>query len=240
MACRKLALTDYNMQHKTILVLAPHNDDETLGCGATIAKHISLGNDVFVATLTSIDDANPVMKPNKEMIRQETKSAIQVLGVPEENIIFEDLPNVLVPDIPVHEVNKIVYSVIEKVCPDVLYLPFMYDLHKDHRDILYAAQVASRTCTQIGRKIKEIYMYETLSETHWNIDAVEGAFVPNVFNDVTGFLDKKLEAVRAYKSQLKYYPDVRCVEALQALSIFRGSVMGMREAEAFVLVRMIS
>ena len=222
---------------RTILVLAPHNDDETLGCGATIAKHVDIGDDVFVSTLTSIDDGNPVMKPNKEIIRAETMEAMSILGVPQKNVIFKDLPNVLLNDIPMHVVNKVVHDVIEQVSPDVLYVPFMYDLHKDHRQILYAAQVAARTCTPTGRKIKEIFMYKTLSETHWNVDHTEGGFLPNVFNNIEKYIELKVRAVQAYKSQLKMYPDVRCVEAIRALALFRGSVMGMEHAEAFVLVR---
>ncbi len=233
MVKRKLAI---NMK-KRVLVLAPHNDDETLGCGATIAKHIDKGDEVFIATLTSIEEGHPVMTPNKDVIRAETIEAMRILGVPRENIIFKDLPNVLLNDIPMYSVNKVVHDVIEEVSPDILYVPFMYDLHKDHREVLYAAQVAARTCTPTGRKIKEVYMYETLSETHWNVDHVEGAFLPNVFNDVEAYIGKKVEAVKAYKSQLKTYPDVRCVEAIEALALFRGSVMGMKHAEAFVLVR---
>ena len=161
------------------------------------------------------------MKPNKDVIRAETIEAMRILGVPRKNIIFRDLPNVLLNDIPMHEVNRAVHDVIEQVSPDVLYVPFMYDLHKDHREILYAAQVAARTCTPTGRKIREIYMYETLSETHWNIDHTEGGFLPNVFNNIEEYIDKKVEAVKAIK----------------ALALFRGSVMGMEHAEAFVLVR---
>jgi len=224
---------------KTVLVLAPHNDDETLGCGATIAKHVDMGDDVYIATLTSIEEGHPVMTPNKPIIRAETIEAMRILGVPKENIIFKDLPNVLLNDIPMHTVNKVVHDVIESVQPDVLYVPFMYDLHKDHREVLYAAQVAARTCTPTGRKIKEIYMYETLSETHWNVDHTEGGFLPNVFNNIEDYIEKKVEAVLAYKSQLKTYPDVRCVEAIRALALFRGSVMGMEHAEAFVLVRLL-
>lgn len=222
---------------RKILVLAPHNDDETLGCGATIAKHISLGDDVYVAILTSIGEDHPVMRSNKAEIRQETRNAMSILGLKPENLIFKDLPNVLLPDIPLYEVNKMVFDVIAQVRPEVLYVPFMYDLHKDHRYIMYAAQVAARTCTDVGRGIKEIYMYETLSETHWNVVSVEGGFQPNVYNDVTGFMKVKLEAVQAYKSQLKTFPDVRCVEALESLAIVRGGLVGMYEAEAFVLVR---
>lgn len=225
---------------RNILVLAPHNDDETLGAGATIAKHVSLGDNVYVGILTSISEDNPVMKPNKAEIRAETKEAMDILGVPSSNVIFRDLPNVCVPDEPVHVVNRCVYEVLEKTRPEILYVPFINDLHKDHRDIFYASQVAARTCTPLGRGVREIYMYETLSETHWNLDQIEGGFLPNVYNDVSDFIDRKLEAVKAYKSQLKLFPEVRSVESLRALAVLRGTIAGMRAAEAFMLVRKLS
>lgn len=74
-------------------------------------------------------------------------------------------------------------------------------------------------------------MYETLSETHWNIECVEGGFLPNVFNEIYDFLELKLKAVEAYQSQLKYFPDVRSIEALKSLAIVRGAISGMRAAE---------
>lgn len=227
-------------QKKRILVLAPHNDDETLGCGATMAKHVRRGDEVFVAVLTSISEGHPVMRPNKAEIRKETMAAMKILGVKPDHVIFRDLPNVLLPERPVHEVNRVVNEVIQGVKPDVMYIPFINDLHQDHRIIVYAAQVAARSTTPVGRNIREIYMYETLSETHWNIDSVEGGFLPNVYNDVTGFLSVKLRAVSAYKSQLKIHPDARSVKALNALATLRGSIVGMREAEAFMLVRKLS
>ncbi|MBE6412209.1 MAG: PIG-L family deacetylase [Opitutales bacterium] len=225
---------------KRVLVLAPHNDDETLGVGATMAKHVANGDEVFVSVLTSIDENNPVMKPNKPEIRAETKQAMEILGVNYNNVIYRDLPNVLLNDEPMYKVNKVVVDVVKEVGPDVLYIPFINDLHKDHREIVYAAQVAARTCTDFGRNIKEVMMYETLSETHWNIESVEGGFLPNVFNEIYDFLDLKLQAVQAYKSQLKFFPDVRSVEALRSLAIVRGAIVGMRAAEGFMLVRKLS
>lgn len=219
-----------------ILVIAPHHDDETLGVGGTMAKHVQKGDDVTVCILTTIDDGHPVMKPNKKEIYEETKSALKILGV--ENFIIKDLPNVLVADQPMYVVNKAVYECIASVKPDILYIPFINDLHKDHREIVYASQVAARSCTDFGRNIKEIYMYETLSETHWNIDQVEGGFLPNVYIEIDDeILDKKIEAIKSYKSQLKEHPNARSVEALRALAVVRGSIAGFRAAEAFMLVR---
>ena len=225
------------MSRKRILVIAPHNDDETLGVGGTMAKHAALGDDVFVATCTSIDEDNPVMEPNKSIIRAETYAAMDILGVDRKNVIFRDLPNVLLDNLPAYRINGEIYSILKEVSPDILYIPFLNDLHRDHRQIVYACQVAARAITPFGKKIREIYMYETLSETHWNIDHVEGGFLPNVYSDITGFLDKKLAAVEAYKSQLKLSPNARSVEALRALAVFRGSIVGMDAAEGFMLVR---
>lgn len=227
------------MKHR-VLVLAPHNDDETLGVGATMAKHVAKGDEVFVSILTSIDEYNPVMKPNKAEIRAETKQAMEILGVDYSNVIYRDLPNVLLRDEPMYKINKVVYDVVKEVAPDTLYIPFINDLHRDHREIVYAAQVAARTCTDFGRNIKEVMMYETLSETHWNIDSVEGGFLPNVYNEIYDFLDLKLRAVQAYKSQLKFFPDVRSVETLKSLAILHGSIAGMRAAEGFMLVRRLN
>ena len=225
---------------KRVLVLAPHNDDETLGVGGTMAKAVANGDDVFVLTCTSIEDGHPVMKPNKPEIRAETKKAMEILGVDYKNVLYRDLPNVLLHDEPMYKVNKVVVDVVKEVQPDILYIPFINDLHKDHREIVYAAQVAARTCTEFGRNIKEVLMYETLSETHWNIECVEGGFLPNVFNEIYDFLELKLKAVEAYQSQLKYFPDVRSIEALKSLAIVRGAISGMRAAEAFMLVRRLS
>ena len=225
---------------RKVLVLAPHNDDETLGVGATMAKHAASGDEVFVSILTSIGDDNPVMKPNKPEIRAETKQAMEILGVDYSKVIYRDLPNALLRDEPMYKINKVVIDVIRDVAPDILYIPFINDLHKDHREIVYAAQVAARTCTDFGRNIKEVMMYETLSETHWNIECSEGGFLPNIYNEIYDFLDLKLRAVQAYKSQLKFFPDVRSVEALKSLAILRGAVAGMRAAEAFMLVRRLS
>ncbi|MBR4598019.1 MAG: PIG-L family deacetylase, partial [Opitutales bacterium] len=73
---------------RKVLVLAPHNDDETLGVGATMAKHAASGDEVFVSILTSIGDDNPVMKPNKPEIRAETKQAMEILGVDYSKVIY--------------------------------------------------------------------------------------------------------------------------------------------------------
>lgn len=222
-----------------VLVMAPHADDETLGVGGTLARLADEGHRVVVAVLTGHGEEgpHPLWPPEVwRVVREEAEQARNVLGVSE--ILYREIPAVLVPDRPVHEVHAIVRELVEEVRPDTLFLPYVFDLHGDHRTIAQACAVAWRPVSEAGRGIRDIFMYETLSETHWNIQPQEAAFVPNVFQDISGpILERKLAALRCYRSQMRAFPDCRSVEAVEALARWRGSLVGWEAAEAFVQVR---
>ena len=86
---------------------------------------------------------------------------------------------------------------------------------------------------------KRIYAYETLSETGINTPSVHNAFIPNVYEDISDFLERKLEAMSFYKSQLHPFPDLRSLESVEALAKFRGATVNVKAAEAFMLIREI-
>lgn len=225
---------------RRVLVVAPHADDEVLGVGGTIARLSSEGDEVTVAILTGHgEDPHPHWpKSHWDEVRAEAGRAHRVLGVQET--IYRELPAALVADQPVYQVNRVVLEVFEAVRPEILFIPFLFDLHYDHRRIGYACNVAWRPTSEMGRNIREIYMYETLSETHWNIHQCEGGFLPNVHSDISGvFLTRKLEALAEFKSQIRPFPDARSIEGVEALAKMRGCTIGTHAAEAFVLVRQI-
>ena len=221
-----------------ILVVSPHADDETIGMGGTIARYAKEGHKVTVAVMTGHGDDEPHPIWHRSLwdtIRTEAKEAYSVLHVKE--IIYEEIPAAMVADQPVWKLNKITENVVNRVCPDILYVPFPFDLHKDHRELFHSFSVAWRPNSEIGRNIKEVYTYEVLSETHWNFSYVEQGFLPNVWVDISDYLNQKLEALRCFKSQMKPAPHNRSLQAAEALAIWRGSQMGVTAAEAFVLVR---
>lgn len=220
-----------------VVCLAPHCDDETLGCGGTLARFVREGHDVAVAVLTGPGDGEHPVFPRSawDKVRAEARLAMEALGV--RSITFENLPAALLADLPRHELNRKVHDVIERERPDVLFVPHPFDLHKDHREVFDAASVAWRPTTDLGRNIREIYAYEVLSETGWNAGGIEPGFVPNAWFDVTDTLDVKLAALAKYESQLRPFPDARSVEAARHLAKFRGAQMSMHAAEAFVVVR---
>jgi N-acetylglucosamine malate deacetylase 1 len=226
-------------ERERILVVAPHADDETLGAGGTIARRAAEGHEVHVAVVTGHgEDTHPLWPRSLwDKIRAEARRAMDVLGVGAGQLHFEEVPAAMVADHPVYLLNRTVGALIEKIQPDVLYAPFLFDLHKDHREIFHALSVAWRSSSTVGKKIRAVYCYEVQSETHWNAPYLEAGFVPNTWVDIGAHLDTKLRALSCYESQIRPAPDARSIDAVRALAVWRGSQQGMTAAEAFVCVR---
>jgi LmbE family N-acetylglucosaminyl deacetylase len=167
---------------RRVLVVAPHADDETIGAGGTIARHVAEGDDVHVAVVTGHGDGPHPLWPQSvwDTVRGEAAHAMAVLGVTQ--LHFEEIPAALVADQPVWKLNKTIGAILQKLEPEILYVPFPFDLHKDHRETFHALSVAWRTSSPTGRKIKSVYCYEVQSETHWNAPYLEAGFLPNTWS----------------------------------------------------------
>jgi N-acetylglucosamine malate deacetylase 1 len=224
---------------RRILVVAPHADDETLGVGGTIARRAAEGHEVHVAVVTGHGgDPHPLWPRSVwDRVRAEARRAIEVLGA--HALHFEEIPAAMVADQPIWQLNRTVGSIVERIQPDVLYAPFPFDLHKDHREVFHALSVAWRSSSATGRKLRAIYCYEVPSETHWNAPYLEAGFLPNTWVDVSAHLDTKLRALACYESQIRPAPDARSCEAVRALAVWRGSQQAMAAAEAFVTIRLL-
>jgi LmbE family N-acetylglucosaminyl deacetylase len=128
-------------------------------------------------------------------------------------------------------------KVVKEKAIEVMYLPHRGDIHKDHRITYEAALVAARpinNCT-----VKKVLAYETLSETEWAPPFGDDTFIPTVFESIEGHLEKKLEAFKCFSTQIKEFPHPRSLKTIEILSNYRGATVGVREAEAFMLIREI-
>ena len=114
---------------------------------------------------------------------------------------------------------------------------FWGDMQKDHQMTLDGAMVALRLKNNYAPK--RIYAYETLSETGINIPTVNNTFIPNVYEDISDYLECKIKAMKFYQSQLHPFPDLRSIEAVEALARLRGATANVKAAEAFMLIREI-
>lgn len=156
--------------------------------------------------------------------------AHKLLGVTET--VFLDLPVVNLKNLEVDKLNASFLEIVQKVKPDVAFIPHKGDMHIDHYE---AAMVALRPVN--NPQLKAIYAYETLSETEWSIPNAENAFMPNVWNDITNTFTSKVEAMKCYQTQLQEFPHPRSLQAIDALANLRGSTICVNKAEAFMCLR---
>ena len=207
-----------------ILVFAPHNDDEVLGVGGTIIRYVEEGHSVYVCEVTDCRNDN---------LLQEAKKAHELMGVKES--IFLNLPPVELKNLSPKVINKSIAEVVEKIKPEVVFMPFIGDMHIDHKEVTESVLVAVRPVNNCS--VKTVYMYETLSETGWNIPNSERTFSPNTWIDISSTIEAKIKAMECYQTQIKEYPNPRSAMGIRALAMYRGSTVGYAYAEAFMLVR---
>ena len=218
----------------TVLVVAPHPDDEVLGCGGTIAKYAENGDDVYVAIVTK--GCEPLFSVDQvETVRNECLKADKLLGVKET--FFMDFPAAMIEEVPRYKFNEAFIQLVQRIKPDVVYIPHRGDMQLDHKMVVDAAMVALRPKYQ--HVVKKIYAYETLSETGWDVPNVTNEFIPNSYSVISEFLEKKLKAMEIFTTQLSAYPAARSLGAVKALAMYRGATVNVDAAEAFSIVREI-
>ena len=216
-----------------ILVVAPHPDDEVLGCGGVIARHAARGDAVHVVIATrGIPEVFPVKEV--EETRSELRRAHDLLGV--TNTTFLDFPAPAMDTIPGYKLADAISKVVESLKPSIMYMPYVGDLHSDHQAVARATLVAARPVNNCS--VQRLLSYETLSETEWG-SSTQGAFAPTVFVNISQYLNDKSAAMRCYQSQLKQPPHPRSLEAVELLARLRGATVGLPAAEAFMLLREI-
>ncbi len=215
-----------------VLVISPHPDDETLGVGGFIKKLIDQDNDVKVLTISG--HLPPLYKrEDYDLTVQEAKKAYEILGI--EDYAFMEIPATFVGDEPISKLNSEISSHFKDFGPDIVLCPFPYR-HIDHRVIFDSVMVASRP-VGIGKKIKLLAAYETLSETHWNSPYIEPNFNHNFIVDISNQIEDKCNALRSYASQIDETEGPRSVDSIRALAKFRGSQAGFSFGEALYIIR---
>lgn len=217
-----------------VLVVAVHPDDETLGCGGTILKHKAQGDEIYWLVVTGpIKGDHPAF--TDEFISKRDALVDRVA----ESYGFAETIKLNFPTQKLHAVDLKyiiiqVSEIFKRIQPDTIYMMFNNDVHSDHR----VAFDAVYSCTKSFRYpfIKRILMIEALSETEFALATQSTSFVPNVFVDITPYIDKKLEIMSKYEGELMQEPYPRSLSSIKALARVRGSRAGVMYAEAFELL----
>ena len=216
-----------------VLIISPHPDDETLGCGGTILRHKDIGDKVYWLIITNIDVKNGWNKDIVIKRQKEIKTVAKMYSF--EKTFKLDYPAAKLDIILIQEIIQTISKVMFEVMPEIVYLPNRSDVHTDHQSTFKAAY----SCTKNFRYpfIKKILMYESLSETEFAPTLSESIFIPNVFVDITKYFEKKLEIFKIYESEVMKEPLPRSLEVIEALAKYRGSQISEKYAEAFVLLK---
>jgi len=195
----------------TVLAIAPHPDDESIGCGGTLRLHAKRGDRVVVVFLTS-GELGLKHLPRAEAWRireQEARQAVSILGLL-ANPIFLRLPDWSIRD-DVKGASSALRPVLKKEAPDLIYLPHPADWHPDHKAALPVVLAALKGVRSSRPVLRGYEVWTPLLEH----DHVE---------NISSVMRLKLRALRSHKSQLKGKFDY--VRAVTGLNQFRGALAG--------------
>lgn len=221
--------------YKNILIIAPHADDEILGCGGIISKFSKKKINIYVAIMTNASkgDIKLFSKSKIKNIRNECLKANKKLGV--KKVFFCDFPAPKLDQFPIYKISEKINILLKKTKCDSIFLPYGSDLHKDHQCIYEASLVACRPLNK--SLVKNIFCYETLSETEWGLKS----FSPNYFEILSNSdLKNKILAFKEYKSQIQKDFHPRSENGIKNLAKYRGNNISQENAEAFKIIRKIS
>jgi LmbE family N-acetylglucosaminyl deacetylase len=221
-----------------ILIIVAHPDDEVLGCGGTIAK-LSENNTIYTLILgegiTSRDIPDEEKKEELKELKKQSAEANKILGV--KKVFFKNFPDNKFDTIPLLDIIKSIEKTIQGIKPEEIFTHHYGDLNIDHQIVHKAVLTATRPVGDYT--VKKILSFEVLSSTEWNYQNQTNIFTPNTYIDISGIIDKKLEAMKIYKSETRDYPHPRSLEGIEILAKKRGLEVGLAFAEAFCQVREI-
>lgn len=219
----------------TVLVVAAHSDDEALGCGGTIARHIEEGDTVHVVFMADgVKSRNSASESDFMRRVDASKRCQSILGF--SSLTALNFSDNRMDDYSLLEVIQKLELIIEGIQPSVVYTHHHGDLNIDHRITHSAVMTACRPLP--NSSVREIFGFEVLSSTEWSTP-LAATFTPTYFVDISKKLQVKLDALAAYYEEMRKPPNSRSVEHAEVLARHRGYSVGVDAAEAFEVYRIV-
>tara|TARA_X000001036_G_C20680376_1_gene805712 strand:+ start:577 stop:1254 length:678 start_codon:yes stop_codon:yes gene_type:complete len=216
---------------KNLLIIAPHLDDETIGCAGSLLKLRKEGYNLFYVLVTFPKEKDGY---SKYEINERNRWLKKISSIYKFKKIFlmNYSPALLKKNNTKELISKFRKILISNKI-NIILTPFNYDAHTDHK-IISNAVLSSAKSFRIKSLLK-LMMYETLSETNFNYDE-KNQFIPNQFINITDFIKKKIEICKIFKSEFNKHPFPRSFKSIKALATLRGSESGFKAAESFKVV----
>lgn len=221
---------------KIVLVVAAHPDDEVLGCGGTIARHLTEGDSVHIVFMADGVSSRGI-SPNSPEHQERNHAAYQAsqrLGITTP-LTFLGFPDNRMDTIALLDITQALEKVIKTIQPEIIYTHHFGDLNIDHQITHKAVMTACRP--QGDYSVKTILCFEIPSSTEWQTPNSGQAFEPNWFVNISDTLEVKMKALQAYHEEMREWPHPRSYENIEMSAKIRGAVVGKKAAEGFMLMR---
>ncbi len=217
-----------------VLAIAPHPDDETLGCGGALLRHRAQGDEthwLIVTALTPrLGDAARISRREREIA-----AVAEVYGF--VSTITLGFETTALDHVPVGDLVASIAETVDRLRAETVYLPHPGDAHSDHRAV-FQAGIGATKCFR-HPSVKRVLTYETLSETNFGLDPLALSFRPTTYAPIGPWLDRKVEIMKLYEGETGEHPFPRSERAVRAQATLRGSECGAEAAEAFMLIKEI-
>ena len=229
-------MTEFNLKNQRLLVIAPHSDDEVLGCGGLISKIKNEGGKVFVL-IFNLGFEKDDTKESQEKRKNEVQEAMNVLKVDDYHLVHDQPDNNRDLDIePLHSLIEVIENTsnvsLEKIAPTIVAIPTIFSHHQDHVHVHHACIAALRP---ISTPISNIVLsYEAPEHSRWS---ASGVFEPNLFVEIDDVIENKIVAFNKYQSQIR--PGGRDADNIRNQAKYRGQEVGKNLCEAFFVHRFI-
>lgn len=220
---------------KKVIVISAHPDDETIGAGGTLLKHKCNGDSIHWLIATNVFEEYGFSKERVVSRNEEIDRVAEMFGF--DSVTKLDYPTMSLTSSSLLTMVPKISEVFSVIQPEIIYCLNRSDAHSDHR-VLFDATMA---CTKSFRYpfIKQVLLYECISETEFAPALPEKVFLPNYYVDISNFMDRKLEIMQVFESELGSHPFPRSLQNLKALATFRGATAGVEYAEAFQMIKYI-
>jgi N-acetylglucosamine malate deacetylase 1 len=220
---------------RRIAAIVAHPDDEVLGCGGTLRRHVLAGDDISIFIMADGETSRGPNAGAQAIAQREVaaRTAADILGA--KKLDMHRFPDNRMDTLPLLDIVKAVEPYIHEIAPEIVYTHHAGDLNIDHRRVHEAVVTACRP--QPDQPVRTLLFFETISSTEWQPPLSGVPFSPNWFADITSTLDCKVQALRAYHNEVHPWPHPRSYQAVQHLARWRGAMVGWSAAEAFMLGR---
>lgn len=225
-----------------VIVVAAHPDDEILGCGGTLLKHTKNGDKVYILFVSEgVSGRYKNLKNNNKLNKEiflRKKMAKKAAKLGKFKILdFLDLKNLELTSYPHNYLTNIIIEKFKRIKPDIVYTHYEHDLNIDHYQTFFSTFVACRPNKNF--KVKKLLSFEIPSSTDWGIANNNKIFSPNYFVDISNFVKKKENLLKQYKFELRSAPHPRSIKNINSLGVYRGGIVGLKHAEAFLINKIL-